>query len=80
MRHAAGDRSTATSETTTSLDVVDHLLVNGCVRPIGDEALGVLELVVLVPHHAGIPYDYGHRCVDDNIEKHVLRCVWSREV
>mmetsp|Transcript_57240 Transcript_57240/g.134767 ORF Transcript_57240/g.134767 Transcript_57240/m.134767 type:complete len:614 (-) Transcript_57240:306-2147(-) len=46
---------------------VDHLLVHGGVAAVGDDALGVLQLVLLVPHLARVTHNARHRGVHDHV-------------
>mmetsp|Transcript_33551 Transcript_33551/g.84233 ORF Transcript_33551/g.84233 Transcript_33551/m.84233 type:complete len:624 (+) Transcript_33551:506-2377(+) len=53
------------------LAVVDDCLVRERVAAVGDECLGVLQVVVLVPHHAAITDEGRHGRIDDDVVGHV---------
>lgn len=55
------------------LDKGNRLLVHGCVRPIRDETLGVLKLIVLVPHFSTVTNHNRHGSIDNNVRWNVLK-------
>lgn len=59
-------------ELSPCLDKGDGLLVNGSIATIRDEALGVLKLIVLVPHLSAVANHNRHGVVDDDVRRNVL--------
>lgn len=59
--------SSSVIKLTMGLAVFYDGLIDGSVASVRDQALNLLELIVLVPHLASISDDIGHRSVDDHI-------------
>ena len=51
--------------------VINNSLVHSSVRSIGNTALSILELVVLIPHLTSIADNTRHTGIDDDIRRNV---------
>merc|ERR1712241_293633 len=58
-------------ELSVLLAVLDDGVVHGGVGAVGDDALNLLQLVILVPHLTTITNHVGHGSVNDDITAHV---------
>ena len=74
LRHQAHVRYAAHGgriERAVLLAVFDHRLVNGGVAAVRDNSLRILQLVIRVPHLAGITNHRRHRGIDDHVAGHM---------